>query len=86
MSSCEDSLAVSDNERESAMGSDDRCDIDKRIANEAGKAVNIVSSTSLIDPVSMRVTSCKNVTLSDEKARVRNLSSKTKQDIRQVGN
>lgn len=87
MSSCEDSLAVSGSERESAVESEsDRRGIDKKVANEVGKAVNVVSSTSLIDPVSTRLTSCtENVTRSDENARVRNLSSKTKQDIRQVG-
>lgn len=85
MSSCEDSLAVSDSERESAVESEsDRCGIDKKVANEVGKAVNVVSSTSLIDPVSTKLCT-ENVTRSDEIARVKNLSSKTKQDIRQVG-
>lgn len=77
MSSCEDSLAVSGSERETMVESGDRCD--KKAANEVGKAVNVVSSTSLIDPISPRLTP------SDGKARVGNLSSKTKQNIRQVG-
>lgn len=84
MSSREDSLAVLDSDRGPAAGSDDRCDIDEKVANEVGKAVNVVSSTSLADPVSTRVTPCKNVMQSDEKVCKRNLL-KTKQDIRQVG-
>lgn len=83
MSSREDSSVVSDSERGPAAGSDDR-HIDEKVANEIGKAVNVVSSTSLADPVSTRVTPCKNIAQSDEKACKRNLS-KTKQEIRQVG-
>ncbi|XP_071554414.1 uncharacterized protein [Temnothorax nylanderi] len=80
MSSREDSLAVSGSEP--ATGSDDRCGIDEKVAIEVGKAVNVVSSTSLADPVSTRVTSCKNVAKSDEKARERDVKE-TKQEIKQ---
>lgn len=83
MSSREDSLAVSDSKREPAAGSNDRC-IDEKVANEIGKAVNVVSSSSLADPVSAKVVPYKNVEQNDEKARERNLS--TKQEIRKVGN
>ncbi|XP_071643218.1 uncharacterized protein [Temnothorax longispinosus] len=81
MSSREDSLAVSGSEP-ATTGSDDRCGIDEKVAIEVGKAVNVVSSTSLADPVSTRVTSCKNVTESDEKAREQDVKE-TKQEIKQ---
>ncbi|XP_077277861.1 uncharacterized protein LOC143906007 isoform X3 [Temnothorax americanus] len=80
MSSREDSLAVSGSEP--ATGSDDRCGINEKVAIEVGKAVNVVSSTSLADPVSTRVTSCKNVAESDEKAREQDVKE-TKQEIKQ---
>lgn len=82
MSSREDSLAVSGSEHKPAAGSGDRCGIEK-VTNGICKTVNAVSSTSLADPISMRVTPCKNVTQSDGKVPQRILS-KTKQEVRQV--
>lgn len=82
MSSREDSLAVSDNEREPATEPNDRC-VDEKVANEVGKAVNVVSSASLTDPVSTKVMSCENIEQIDEKGQERNLLRK--QQIRKVG-
>lgn len=83
MSSREDSLFVSGSgEREPAAGPGDRCSIDEKVANEAGKAVDVVSSTSLTDPILTKVVPCKNTAQGDEKARERSLE--TKREIRQV--
>ncbi|XP_070526010.1 inositol 1,4,5-triphosphate receptor associated 2 isoform X2 [Cardiocondyla obscurior] len=83
MSRREDSLIVSDNEREPTAGSGGRCGIDEKVVNEASKAVNESSTSLATDLVSTRViTPCKNVTQSNEKARERN-PSKTNQEAQQ---
>lgn len=88
MSSRKDSLAVSGSECEPAVaeaGCFDQCStINEKVASEAGKAVNVVSSTSLTDePISAKVVSYTNLAQSDEKARERDRLMKQK--IRKVG-
>ncbi|XP_039302572.1 uncharacterized protein LOC105194543 isoform X5 [Solenopsis invicta] len=83
MSSRKDSLAVSGSECEPAVaeaGCFDQCStINEKVASEAGKAVNVVSSTSLTDePISAKVVSYTNLAQSDEKARERDRLMKQK--------